>query len=213
MYVPKHFQQDDRETLFDTIATHSFGLLVLQSPSGPQAAHLPFVLYRDIGPQGCLRCHVARANPIWRNVETEPNALAVFLGPHTYISPDWYESAHQVPTWNYAAVHVTGASRLLEDDELMRLLEALIEKHETPLPKLPWTTDKLPPLLYAKLRKAIVGIEIPIDTVQGKWKLSQNKTRSDRTRAAAALAESESENSQTVSDLMCAAAQDPTETP
>jgi len=202
VYVPSHFAEDDWVVLLDTIEAYPFGLLVLSCPHGLEAAHLPFVVKRSGEDKGLLRCHVARANPIWKGVHNDSTALAVFSGPHSYISPDWYDSKHQVPTWNYVAVHVTGIPRLMEDWEVIDVLDDLSEISESRLAKSPWTAGRLPQQVYKGLRKGIVGIEIGIESMQGKWKLSQNKTPADRRRAALALDALRDENSHGIADLM-----------
>ena len=204
MYVPSHFAQTDQKSLYDLIDTYPFGLLVMNTAEGIEAAHLPFVLDRE---QRTLRCHVAKANPIWQAVtadaKSNSSALAIFSGPHAYISPDWYASSGLVPTWNYAAVHVYGRPRLLDGDELMRLLDDLSATNEKLLlPKPPWTIDKVPADMYAKLRRAIVGIEIPCSELQGKQKLSQNRRSEDQQGVIGALQNLTGDNQLAVAKLM-----------
>lgn len=209
MYVPRHFATDDRDTLFDLIEAHPFALMVLAPKAGEtamEAAHLPFVLDREKGPHGTLRCHVAHANPIWKACDGTASALIVFGGQNAYISPDWYASEHQVPTWNYAAVHATGCPRVLDDDAVMRMLDDLSAQFEEKLlPKKPWTVGKLPEKLYGGLRKAIVGLEIGIGSLTGKWKLSQNKKPEDVEGAAGALQALGGESNLAVAAMMRAA--------
>ena len=208
MYVPRHFAVDDPATLFALIEAHPFALMVLQMEDGLEAAHLPFVLDRDRGPQGTLRCHVARANPIWKACDGQVSALIVFGGQNAYVSPDWYvESEHQVPTWNYAAVHVSGRPQIMADDAVRGVLDDLSAQFENALlPKKPWTSDKLPESLFTGLRKGIVGLDIPIDTIQGKWKLSQNKKPGDIAGAADALDALGGEANSAIARMMRAAA-------
>jgi transcriptional regulator len=133
MYTPPHFNQTDRNIFFDLIEENAFGLLVARAGEALDVVHVPFVLDRAEGAEGTLRGHVARANPIWRHFDDE--VLIVFQGPHAYISPDWYESPGQVPTWNYAVAHVYGRPRLLDETALQKLLEELSEKNETRSPQ------------------------------------------------------------------------------
>ena len=202
MYVPSHFAQTDQNRLYDLIEAYPFGLLVMNVAKSIEAAHVPFFLDRE---QNTLRCHVAKANPIWQaaNTQTKSNALAIFSGPHAYISPDWYTTPGLVPTWNYAAVHVYGRPRLLQDAELMQLLDDLSAASENHLlPKPPWTIDKVPADMYSKLRQAIVGIEIPCSEIQGKQKLSQNRRPADKQGAIDALQALTGENHLAVAELM-----------
>ncbi|MFO7481257.1 FMN-binding negative transcriptional regulator [Oceanibaculum nanhaiense] len=188
MYVPRHFATDDPDALFDLIEAHPFALMVINTETGMEAAHLPFLLDRKAGPHGTLRCHVAHANPIWKACDGTASALIVFGGQNAYISPDWYASEHQVPTWNYAAVHATGKPRVTDDIAVMQMLDDLSAQFEEKLlPKRPWTTGKMPEKLYTGMRKAIVGLEIGIESLTGKWKLSQNKKPEDVEGAAGAL--------------------------
>ena len=195
MYVPGHFSQHDREAALDLIARHEFGLLV----AGTEAAHVPFVLDRE---QGLLRCHVARANPIWKLAIGNP-VLAVFSGPHCYVSPDWYESGNQVPTWNYTAVHVAGTARELHEAALEAHLRALIAQSERHLaPKPAWDLGAVDPKAVATLQRGIVGLEIPLTRIEAKWKLSQNRTEADRRKVVAALRARGGQNNTAIADAM-----------
>lgn len=199
MYLPKQFVNDDLAALHDLIEQRVFGLLVVRSARAnppivprddtPDVAHIPFVLDRGEGSCGRLRAHFARANPIWQAFDGKAEALAVFAGPDTYISPDWYATPHQVPTWNYIAVHAAGRPRVMaDDDDVHRLLEDLVARSEARLPgKKPWTMDKVPAEIYGRMRKAIVAFEMPIERIEGKWKLNQNRAPADRLGVIAAL--------------------------
>ena len=130
MYIPTAFAETDAKKLHDFIAANSFGLLISTHQGEPFATHLPFLLERDAGPHGALAGHVARANPHWRDLDGQ-NVLAVFSGPHAYVSPSWYESDGVVPTWNYVAVHAYGVCRLVDDvDGLTRILKASVATYE-----------------------------------------------------------------------------------
>ena len=188
MYIPPHFKVDDLAAAHELIERRPFGTLIVGLDGRLEAAHLPFLLDRAKGANGTLRAHMARANPAWRAFESGAEALAIFLGPEGYISPDWYESAQQVPTWNYVAVHAYGVPRVLDDDGAARVVDALSARHEGALlPKPPWTSAKLDPEFFARLRRAIVAFEIELARVEMKAKLSQNKTATDVAGAAAAL--------------------------
>lgn len=189
MYLPKPFANADLGRLHDLIEERVFGLLIVPREGTPDVAHIPFVLDRGEGSCGRLRGHFARGNPIWRAFDGTAEALAVFAGPDTYVSPDWYVTPHQVPTWNYIAVHAAGRPRVMEDDgNVHRLLEDLSARSEARLPgKKPWTVDKLPAEIYGRMRKGIVAFDMPIERIEGKWKLNQNRTEEDRRGVIAAL--------------------------
>ena len=192
-YVPRAFREEDLAAQHDLIEANSFGQLAQATReivSGPDAlgiSHLPFRLDRARGVAGHLRCHVAKANPIWRTIE-QARVLAVFSGPHAYISPDWYASPDMVPTWNYTAAYVHGRARLMEDSELDQLLRDLTDTEEARITdKAPWSVDKVAPEVYASMRPTIVGIDIAITTIDGKSKMSQNRLAADRAGAMAGL--------------------------
>lgn len=191
VYVPAHFNEDDPETLHALIRAHGFGLLVTHTPDGPFATHLPFLLAVD-GDGVRLRGHVARANPQWKHfagVNADGgDALAVFQGPHAYVSPTWYaRRAGAVPTWNYAAVHVTGRPTIIDDpDQVDGLLDALSAKYETGR-RDAWSLAELDPKARDAMRRGIVAFEMPVTRIEGKWKLSQNRSAEDRAGVIAGL--------------------------
>ncbi|MSO70148.1 MAG: FMN-binding negative transcriptional regulator, partial [Alphaproteobacteria bacterium] len=188
MYIPAHFNIDELAAKHGLIEAHPFGTLIVTLDGRSEATHLPVLLDRSDGPLGTLRAHMARANPSWRAFDGKAETLVMFLSVEGYISPDWYESEHQVPTWNYVAVHAYGVAKVLDDEGTVRLLDRLSARHENELaPKRPWTSDKLDPDYFAKLRGAIIAFEISITRLEGKTKLSQNKTAADVAGAAAAL--------------------------
>jgi len=189
MYVPRHYSQDDTAVAHDLIRGNVFATLVTEVSGRLDATHVPVVLDADRGELGSLRFHLARANPTSQTLTDGREALMVFVGPHTFISPDWYAADNLVPTWNYAVVHTYGVPRTLDDAELRRLLGDLSAAQEGRLPKTPWTTDKMPPELVNKMCKAIVGFELPITELLSKWKFDQKKGADDRAGAAAALEE------------------------
>jgi transcriptional regulator len=183
MYVPASFRVDDRDVLLDFIDRYAFATLVTVEGGVPTANHLPLLLDRE---RDVLLGHVARANPQWRACDGVTEALAVFQGPHAYVSPSWYTVAPAVPTWNYAAVHVTGAPRAFDDeDRLADLLARLVAKYESPRAA-PWTYD--PPEDYHRMQlRAIVEVELPLTRIEGKFKLGQNRGRDDRLGTVAGL--------------------------
>jgi transcriptional regulator len=172
MYVPAAFAEHNLAKLHDFIEQHSFGLLVSQVNGEPFATHLPLLLERAAGPQGALVGHVAQANLQWESL-AEQAVLAVFSGPHAYISPSWYEADNVVPTWNYSAVHVYGRVTLVDDpDSLFALVQATTEAYEKSRP-VPWAVGERNTFLD-RLLAMIVGFRIDIERIEGKWKLSQN---------------------------------------
>ena len=187
MYVPSHFSQGDTAVAHDLISSNVFATLVTQVSARLDATHVPVVLDADRGERGTLRFHLARANPTSRALEGGSEVMMVFVGPHTYISPDWYANENLVPTWNYAVVHAYGVPRTLDEGGLRHLLDDLSASQEKQLPKTPWTTDKMAPQLIEKMCKSIVGFELPITELQAKWKLNQNRGADDRAGVVAAL--------------------------
>lgn len=189
MYIPQHFSQRGRQVNHDLIEAHALAVLVSDVDARLQATHVPVVLDRGHGSWGRLRFHLARANPVSRVLDGEREALMIFSGPQCYVSPDWYASEHQVPTWNYATVHVYGKPAPMDDAALCRQLDDLSASQETRLPKTPWTTAKLPQERYATKRSAIVGFSMPIDLIEGKWKMNQDRQPADREAVIAMLTE------------------------
>lgn len=192
VYVPAHFNEDDPETLHALIRAHGFGLLVTQTPDGPFATHLPFLLDAGEGRPARLRGHIARANPQWKHFAGANadggDALAVFQGPHAYVSPTWYaKRAGAVPTWNYAAVHVYGRPTVIDDPEQVDgLLDALSAKYEAGRPDA-WSLAELDPKAREAMRRGIVAFELPVARIEGKWKLSQNRSAEDQAGVIAGL--------------------------
>ena len=189
MYLPAHFQEDRVDVLHQLIGHHALGTLVTQGADGLTADHIPFIVDPRPGPFGTLRGHVARANPLWRKDGSE--VMVVFQGADAYISPSWYPSKQEhgkvVPTWNYAVVHAHGALRAIDDVEWLRdFLATLTERFESPMP-MPWKVSDAPADFIETLMRSIVGIEIPMTRLQGKWKTSQNRPRADREGVMAGL--------------------------
>lgn len=184
MYLPKHFEETRVETLHALIRAHPLGALVTLAPGGLDANHLPFEVDPDPAPFGTLRGHVARANPVWREFTREVEALVLFQGPETYISPSWYpskqETARVVPTWNYVVVHAHGPLRIVDDRAWLRaFVERLTNRHEAGR-RDPWKVTDAPADYVDRQVEAIVGLEIPIARLAGKWKVSQNRPARDR---------------------------------
>jgi transcriptional regulator len=184
MYQPPAFREDRLEVQHDFIRAHPLGLLITAGPAGLIANLFPFLLDPDGSGNGTLRLHIARANPQWRELAAIEQCLVVFQGPQDYVTPSWYatkrETGKVVPTWNYATVHAWGRPRLVDDDAwLRRQLEDLTRSREGRRAA-PWQVDDAPADFIAAQMRAIVGVEIPILAIEGKWKMSQNRPQADR---------------------------------
>jgi transcriptional regulator len=173
------------------VRAHPLGALVTLGAGGLEANHLPFEIDPDPAPFGTLRGHVARANPVWRELSRGADALAIFQGPATYVSPSWYPSKQEggkvVPTWNYAVVHAYGPLRAIDDAAWLRaFVERLTDRHESGRTA-PWQVSDAPADYVDKMVTAIVGIELPVARLVGKWKVSQNRPAPDRAGVVAGL--------------------------
>jgi transcriptional regulator len=208
MYVPPHFNLGNLDEARALMRARSFATLVSTGEDGaPFVTHLPLLLDDDASPNGKLVGHVARANPHWRLFGRGTPTLAVFHGPHAYISPNWYATANLVPTWNYMAVHAYGTPRLLEDSAAaLAVVERLSGYFEAALPQ-PWSTATLPPGNALAQMRGIVAFEIPIDRLEAKAKLGQNRQAADRQSAADALDGLGGEDNAAVAALMRKAGQ------
>ena len=202
MYTPNHFAEESKEVLHRLIREHSFGILVTGGEAGLQATHLPFLLDGDRESRGVLLGHVARANPQWKALTTGDEALAIFRGPHAYVSPSGYVTPEAVPTWNYVAVHVYGRPRVVDDPgALLDLVTRLSARYEAGRPQ-PWSPAKVSAGFVSAKLGGIVGFELPVERIVGKKKLSQNLRQEDRRSAAEALAASGDAEAASVAHLM-----------
>jgi transcriptional regulator len=170
--------------MHELISAHPLGSLVTMGASGLMASHIPMVLEKDGSEFGVLKGHISRANPQWKDFTSSVEALAIFAGDHHYISASWYpgtqEHGKEVPTWNYAVVHAYGTLRLVEDAQwLMAHLESLTDTHEASSER-PWKVTDAPGDFIKTLLNGIIGLELPIRRLEGKWKVSQNRTARDR---------------------------------
>jgi transcriptional regulator len=201
MYVPDKFAETDRATLLDLIRTIGWGYLVGVADGVPVATHLPFLIEGEPGAEK-LVAHMARANPHWKSFAARGEQLVIFSGPHAYVSPRWYTTAKAVPTWNYVAVHVYGAPRVVDDPAAVRVAQKrLVDFHESGADA-PWRMEDVDAGFIAGMLRAIVSFEVPIARMEGKYKLSQNRTPEDRAGVIAALSESSYEGSRGVARLM-----------
>ena len=184
MHVPKHFRQDDTESMKAMILANPLGSLVTVGPSGLSANHIPFELAKEPSPYGSLLGHVARANPVWREISPEFEALIIFNGASTYVSPSWYPSKQLnqkvVPTWNYVVVHAYGHVRVVEEASWLRAHVGRLTNREESKFDFPWSVSDAPIEFTEKMLGAIVGIEIEVTRLEGNWKVSQNRPGPDR---------------------------------
>ncbi|MEO8561550.1 MAG: FMN-binding negative transcriptional regulator [bacterium] len=207
MYIPHANAEHRPETMLDFIEWRAFGALVTASAAdGLYATHLPLVLDRARGEKGVLEGHVARGNPHHRHEQAVAEALVIFQGPDAYVTPAWYaakaEHGRVVPTWNYVAVHVYGTLRFVDDDAFLeRHLEALTSRHEEGRER-PWSTADAPAGYIAQLRRGIVGVELTITRLEGKWKMSQNRSDADIDGVVRGLASSTRDGDRNVSVIV-----------
>ncbi len=205
MYIPEHFAEPELAVLHDLIEAHPFGTWVTVDTGQLVVNHLPFVLDATRGEFGTLSGHVARANDVWKTA-SQLESVAVFHGPETYITPSWYPTKHEhgkaVPTWNYVVVHAHGVPRVIHEPEWLRQhVSELTRRHEAGR-EAPWQVSDAPSEFIDAMLGAIVGIEIPIARVAGKWKVSQNRPERDRLGVVAGLSESPDPKSQQMAALV-----------
>jgi transcriptional regulator len=205
MYQPAHFREDRLDVQHDLVRAHPLGLLVSMTDDGLVANPIPFVLDPTAGPFGTLRCHVARANSVWKALQTRADCLVVFQGAEHYITPSWYATKREhgkvVPTWNYATVHCSGRAEIKDDAAwIAAQIDALTRVHEGKRPA-PWAVSDAPEPFIAAQMRGIVGIEIPITRIEGKWKVSQNRPEADRAGVRDGLA-AESDDARPMADLV-----------
>ena len=191
MYLPAHFEEDRPDVMQRLIAEHPLGTIVTLGPDGLTANHIPFLFDMRSGERGTLIGHVARNNDLWRAASGTTEALVIFQGPSAYISPNWYptkQETHQVvPTYNYAVVHVHGPLVVHDDMKWVRGLVGKLTKAMERAQAVAWKMADAPPDFMENQLANIVGIEIPIHRMVGKWKVSQNRVPADREGAAAGL--------------------------
>lgn len=206
MYLPQHFEERDVPVLHALIRSHPLGAWVTHADGALVVNHIPFLLDSNQGEYGTLIGHVARANPVWKAFSQGMASVVIFQGPQTYITPSWYPTKHAhgkaVPTWNYAVVHAHGVPRAIDDRNwLLEHVTQLSDLHESER-AVPWSVSDAPPDYVDAMLKAIVGIEIPIGTVVGKWKTSQNRPLPDKLGTIAGLHERGDANSRQMASLV-----------
>ena len=201
MYLPASFAVSDPDQLAEVIRQHSFATLITTAEGVPFATHLPILHRPEAGTPGVLVGHVARANPQWQHFANPTESLAIFSGPHAYVSPSWYTTELAVPTWNYIAVHAYGMPRVIEDETwLHTLLDEMVQRYESNRPQ-PWP-NQLPADFHRNLLRSIVGFEMPISRIEGKFKLSQNRPEQDRINVVRELSGSSNPDAQAIANQM-----------
>ena len=193
MYLPSNFKEERTDVVHDLIRAHPLGTLVTLDAQGLNGNHMPFEIIPEAAPFGTLRAHVARANPVWRDFSKEVEALVIFQGPQGYVTPSWYatkaETGKVVPTWNYLVVHAYGPLKIIDDTEWLRaFVTRLTDRFEAGRAD-PWKVTDAPDDYVEKMLTAIVGIEIPVTRLLGKWKASQNRVAVDRAGVVRGLKE------------------------
>lgn len=212
MYCPEPFAETRPEILRALIQRYPLATLVSMGANGLEANHIPLYLVPGEGPQPVLQGHVARANPLWREVPSNSEALVIFQGPQHYISPSWYatkaETGKVVPTWNYAVVHAHGPLQIRDDSDWVRQqIVALTAQQESGF-TLPWQVDDAPQDFTERLIRQVVGIEIPISRWMGKWKVSQNQPLCNRDSVVAHLEQQNRPDSETMAEYVLAGLKD-----
>ena len=191
MYQPPHFREDRRDVQHALIKTHSLGLLITAGPKGLQANFIPFLIDPQASDNGTLRAHLARANPQLRELAAVEECLVVFQGPQAYVSPSLYptkqETGKVVPTWNYITVQAWGRPRVVDDAAWICGQIDDLTRHKEADRAAPWAVTDAPETFLAMQIKAIVGLEIPVARIEGKWKVSQNRVAADAAGVAAGL--------------------------
>jgi transcriptional regulator len=201
MYIPPSFLETDQTKLHDLMEQHSFATLISSHAGEPVASHLPLLLDREAGPHGRLIGHMARANSHWQTVASQ-RVLVIYDGPHAYVSPGWSEAQNVVPTWNYVTVHAYGTLRLIEDrDRLRDILERTVSRYESNREQ-PWSMASPEAEFIEKLLAAIVGFEIDVDQLEGKWKLNQNHPLERREQIMSGLRETGRPDELQIAEMM-----------
>lgn len=206
MYVPAQFNEDRIAVMHDAIRKYGFGTLVTAGEQELEASHLPMLLDPGPAPFGTVLGHLARANPQWQRVKPGSEALAIFLGPNTYITPSWYPTKRQtgkvVPTWNYLAIHAYGTLSFFDDkDELRAHVSRMTDTHEAPRDA-PWAVSDAPEDFVAGMLRAIVGFRLRITRLEGKWKMSQNRPAQDVAGVLEGLAREDGEGHRPVAEIV-----------
>ena len=211
MYLPAHFNETRVDVLHALMRAHPLATLVVSGGAGLIANHMPMETLSAPAPLGCIRGHIARANPLWREYRSDTQALAIFQGPQAYVSPSFYPSkaatGEVVPTWNYAVVHASGTLRFIHDVEWLRgFVAGLTATYEAPRSQ-PWQIGDAPAAYIEKMLSLIVGFEFDVASLTGKWKVSQNRPQADRRGVVKNLQDAEDADSREIAAML--AARDP----
>lgn len=206
MYNPSPFKQQDDQHLKSFIAQYPLATLVSTSSTGMEANHIPLYFVKEEEDKPLLRGHISKANPLWKEVEDKSQVLIIFQGPQSYVSPNWYPSKKQhgkvVPTWNYAAVHLSGEISFIRDNawklDMLNMLTNKSERHQ----KSPWKVSDAPQGYIQRQLAGIVGIEISLSSMQGKWKMSQNKSEGDHQGVVEGLSDSNEDGTDETANFM-----------
>lgn len=206
MFVKELYGETRREALHALMLKYPFGSLVTTRSTGIEIDHFPFGLYSDVGAHGTLRCHVDRGNPVWQALRENDQVLVTFQSPSSYISPNWMPGRPRhrktAPSWNYAAVHAYGTARVVEDPEWLRSqLRDFSNRQEAGRPE-PWSIDEPPEEFTSQLLNYIVGVEITIDRLVGKWFMSQHRSTSDRAGVVAGLRAEKTDAASTIAAMI-----------
>jgi transcriptional regulator len=211
MYLPTLHEERDLGVLHALLRAHPLGTWATQSEDGIIMNHVPFILDAARGPFGTLMCHVSRANPVWKSFSGSVDSVIAFQGAEAYISPSWYASkalhGKVVPTWNYVVVHAHGIPALVDESRLLGHLAQLTDEHEAGRPA-PWQVSDAPADFIRHMSQQIVGLEIPISRIVGKWKVSQNRSTEDRRGVVVGLSQSGDAGAQAMADLVDQALRD-----
>lgn len=201
MYIPNSFHETDLKKLHDFMQQQAFATLVSQGELDPTASHLPLLLDREAPPFGRLSGHMARPNTQWQSADGT-RVLVIFHGPHAYISPTWYEAQNVVPTWNYATVHAYGVLKTIDDPaRLYEIIQTTVDLYESKMPQ-PWSMHSPDADFIEKLMEGIVGFDVHIDRLEGKWKLSQNHPAERREKVVRSLLSAGNYESTQIASLM-----------
>jgi transcriptional regulator len=201
MYIPRHFKETDLEAVKRLIREFGFATLVSIKDNLPWATHIPLELITDEGDTWLLRGHIARANPQWKGFESNKDVLAIFMGPHTYVSPSWYNHRN-VPTWNYKAVHLYGKASLVEGEKLETMLRQIMKRYETAHAEKPQAYEDIPAPILEKDLKGLVGLEIKVERIEAASKLSQNRDKESFDNVVKHLKEMNAYDAQRIADEM-----------
>jgi len=205
MYIPKRFLHDDINNLKGMMTNHAFATLISKNESGIEANHMPLIL-NESGQRDVLQGHIAKANPLWKSLKDKSEVLIIFNGPNCYISPNYYptkkENAKVVPTWNYVSVHVKGIVSFIHNEQwVLKMLNNLTDHYEATQP-VPWSVSDAPQAYIDKMLSAIVGLEIDILSITGKWKVSQDKTEVNQEGIIKGLSQEAGTNAQNIAKLV-----------